>query len=125
MSTIHGAKLARSSAVAPWVRVLVGVVLSAALLQAGACGRLEMQSVYPNGQLKVLRGESGANGERVGLWVYYTIDGEVEYSVAVAGRTIEGTGVYEVGKRIRLPTEQELAQAQARTDAWMRQRRRR
>ncbi len=116
---------ASSIAAAPWMRYVLGVLLLASLLGAGACGKLEMHSVYANGQLKVLRGESDWNGARVGLWVYYTIDGAVEYEVAVAGRTIEGTGVYEAGKRIRLPTEQELAEAQARTDAWMRQRTRR
>jgi hypothetical protein len=125
MSAPTSVNLARSIAAAPWARVVLGVVLLAVLVRAGACGRLEMHSVYVNGQLKVLRGESDGNRERVGLWVYYTIDGEVEYEVAVAGRTIEGTGIYEAGKRIRLPTEQELAQAQARTDAWMRQHKRR
>jgi hypothetical protein len=78
--------------------------------------KYESRTFYTNGQLAVLAGGNERSGAREGLWVYYAANGEIEYTCAFGtGTTIDGTGVYMAGKRVRLPTEDELAEANART----------
>lgn len=93
-------------------------VLAAASTLAGCPGAsFTVHSTWPNGRLSVLRGEADSAGERMGLWVYYAPDGSVQYERKSAdGNVITATGVYEHGKRVRMPTSEELAAARVRAD---------
>ncbi len=76
-----------------------------------------MYSTWPGGSLSVLPGDSDQRRERMGLWVYYSPDGSVEYERTYPdGRVFIATGVYEHGQRIRLPTQDELDWARAEAD---------
>jgi hypothetical protein len=100
----------------------LGVVLAVLLACSAACGRVTIRSYYPNGQLRLLEGGNEPGGARVGLWVYYAADGSVQDVVTFGdGTQIEGTGVYAGGKRVRLATEQELADAQDQANLIMSQ----
>lgn len=92
--------------------------LAAASTLAGCPGAsFTVHSTWPNGRLSVLRGEADSARMRMGLWVYYAPDGSVEYERKSAdGNVITATGVYEHGKRVRMPTSEELAAARVRAD---------
>lgn len=93
------------------------LAIVAAALLLGCPGHLEMHSTWPGGSLSVLRGASDQRRERMGLWVYYSPDGAVEYERTYPdGRVFIATGVYENGQRIRLPTQDELDWARAEAD---------
>jgi hypothetical protein len=94
------------------------LLLTATLALAPTCGVVNVESytAHPNGKLAVLRGDADAKGLRMGVWVYYAQDGSVEYECTIGGAVIDGTGVYEHGVRVRMPTEAELAAARRRAD---------
>jgi len=103
--------LSRSAALASTL------ALFAAALLLGCPGYVQMHSTWPGGSLSVLRGASDQRGARMGLWVYYSPDGSVDYERTYPdGHVFIATGVYESGQRIRLPTQDELDWARAEAD---------
>lgn len=96
-------------------RSTLALIASALLLSCPGC--VEVYSTWPGGSLSVLRGASDQRGARMGLWVYYSPDGAVEYERTYPdGRVFIATGVYQNGQRIRLPTQDELDWARGEAD---------
>lgn len=95
-----------------WISGLLTLSVCA-VLGAGCPGvDVTIRSYWPNGQLKFVAGGHDANHTRNGVWVYFTQTGDILYEQTYSdGSTYLRTGVYESGKRVRLPTEQEILEA--------------
>jgi len=99
-------------------------ILVCALLGVACPGvDVTIRSYWPNGQLQFVEGGHDANNVRTGVWVYFSEDGSILYEQSYSdGATYERTGVYESGKRVRLPTEQEIANARLAAERIMKER---
>lgn len=103
---------------ATWSALCVACVLVA------SCGKVTSRTYWPNGRPLFVSDGYDEKNERHGVWVYYTEDGQLMYTQTFDGVDYDRTGVYEHGRRVRLPNEQELAAAKAKADELMREFRR-
>lgn len=95
----------------------LGALVAASILTGCPGATWTSYTTHWNGRLAVLTGGADASGARMGLWVYYDDNGAVEYERKFGnGHVITGTGIYEHGKRVRMPTSEELAAARVRAD---------
>lgn len=97
-----------------WISGLLALSVCA-VLGVGCPGvDVTIRSYWPNGQLQFVEGGHGADNTRNGVWVYFTQTGDILYEETYSdGATYLRTGVYESGRRVRLPTEQEILDARA------------